>query len=154
MLNWLSWATDLLAGTARRLLFFNRYYQNQPPEVFYKKGTLKIFSKFTGKHLCQRRFFNKLQAEVCNFIEKKTPAQVLSCEFWYKFLRTPLLQNASRRLLLCETTTYKFWSRKSQWKQLHTQRIFRSSRLEVFCKKKLLLKVLQNSPATLLKKKL
>ena len=32
----------------------------QPPEVFYKKGVLKNFAKFTGKHLCQSLFFNKV----------------------------------------------------------------------------------------------
>ena len=26
----------------------------------YKKGVLKNFAKFTGKHLCQRLFFNKV----------------------------------------------------------------------------------------------
>ena len=31
-------------------------------QMFYKVGVLKIFAKFTGKHLCQRLFFNKLQA--------------------------------------------------------------------------------------------
>ena len=30
------------------------------PEVFYKKGVLKNFVKFTGKHLCQSLFFNKI----------------------------------------------------------------------------------------------
>ena len=30
------------------------------PEVFCKKGTLKNFVKFTGKHLCQSLFFNKV----------------------------------------------------------------------------------------------
>ena len=25
-----------------------------------KKGILRNFAKFTGKHLCQRRFFNKV----------------------------------------------------------------------------------------------
>ena len=25
--------------------------QKQPPEEFYKKGVLRIFAKFTGKHL-------------------------------------------------------------------------------------------------------
>ena len=34
--------------------------QKQPPEVFYKKGVLKNFTKFTGKHLCQSLFFNKV----------------------------------------------------------------------------------------------
>ena len=30
------------------------------PEVFCKKGVLRNFTKFTGKHLCQRLFFNKV----------------------------------------------------------------------------------------------
>ena len=34
--------------------------QKQPPEVFYKKGILRNFAKFTGKRLCQRLFFNKV----------------------------------------------------------------------------------------------
>ena len=33
--------------------------QKQPPGVFYKKGVLRNFVKFTGKHLCQSLFFNK-----------------------------------------------------------------------------------------------
>ena len=44
-----------------------------------RKGVLKIFSKFTGKHLCQSLLFNK--ASACNFIKKETLAQVFSCEF-------------------------------------------------------------------------
>ena len=28
------------------------------PEVFRKKGVLRSFAKFTGKHLCQSLFFN------------------------------------------------------------------------------------------------
>ena len=49
-----------------------------------KKGVLRNFAKFTGKHLCQRLFFNKvacLRPEACNFIKKETLAQVFSCEF-------------------------------------------------------------------------
>ena len=30
------------------------------PEVFYKKGVLKDFAKFIGKHLYQSFFFNKV----------------------------------------------------------------------------------------------
>ena len=36
-----------------------------------KESVLKIFTKFTGKHLCQ----------ACNFIKKEILAQVFSCEF-------------------------------------------------------------------------
>ena len=37
-----------------------------------KKGVPRSFAKFTGQHLCQSLFFNKV---------KETLAQVLSCEF-------------------------------------------------------------------------
>ena len=37
-----------------------QYIRKQPPELFYKKCALKNFAKFTGKHLCQSLFFNKV----------------------------------------------------------------------------------------------
>ena len=40
-----------------------------------KKGVLRNFWKFRGKHLCQSFFFN-------NFIKKDTLTQVFSSEFW------------------------------------------------------------------------
>ena len=43
-------------------------YRNSRLEVFYKKGVLKNFGKFTGKRQC-------------NFINKETLAQVFPCEF-------------------------------------------------------------------------
>ena len=30
------------------------------PKVFCKEGVLRKFTKFTGKHLCQSPFFNKI----------------------------------------------------------------------------------------------
>ena len=54
------------------------------PEVFCKKGVLRNFAKFTGRHLCQTLFFNK----GCNFIKKETLAQVFYVNF-VKLLRTP-----------------------------------------------------------------
>ena len=39
------------------------------------KVVLKNFAKFTGKHLCQCHFFNKV-------IKKETLAQVFPCEFY------------------------------------------------------------------------
>ena len=36
--------------------------EKQPPEVLYKKGVLKNFTKLTGKYLCQCLFLIKLQA--------------------------------------------------------------------------------------------
>ena len=68
-----------------------------------RKGVLRNFAKFTGKHLCQGLFLikfqaqilqnsqkntcarmsllTKLQDEACNFIKKETLAQVFSREF-------------------------------------------------------------------------
>ena len=34
--------------------------EKQPPEVLWEKGFLRNFTKFTGKHLCQNLFFNKV----------------------------------------------------------------------------------------------
>ena len=41
--------------------------QKQPPEMFCKKGVLINFAKFTGKHLCQTLFFNKVAGATCVF---------------------------------------------------------------------------------------
>ena len=34
--------------------------RSSPSEVFFKKGVLRNFTKFTRKHLCQSLFFNKV----------------------------------------------------------------------------------------------
>ena len=50
------------------------HLQKQPPEMFCEKVVPRNFTKFTGKHLCQSLFFNKVA-------KKETLAQVISCEF-------------------------------------------------------------------------
>ena len=68
------------------------------PEVFCKKGTLRNFTKFTGKHLCQRLFSNKVaDLRPATLFKKETLAQLFSCEFC-KFL-----QNTSGRLFLYDS---------------------------------------------------
>ena len=49
--------------------------------VFCKKSVLKNFTKFTGKHLSQSLFFNKVSGPRVAFLLKKTLVQVFSCEF-------------------------------------------------------------------------
>ena len=44
-----------------------------------RKVILKNFAKFTGKHLYQGLFFNKVAGR--NFIKKEILVQVFSCEF-------------------------------------------------------------------------
>ena len=51
------------------------YYISSRPEVLCKKGVLRNFTKFTGKHLCQSLFFNKVAG-------LRPLAQVFSCEFY------------------------------------------------------------------------
>ena len=49
------------------------------PEVFYKKGVSRIFAKFTGKHLCQRLFLNKVAGLAFNpeLLYKKGDIEIL-----------------------------------------------------------------------------
>ena len=66
-------------------------YKNSRPGVFCKKDVLRNFAKFTGKHLCQSLFFNKVAC--------LRPATLLKKRLWHryfyanfvKFLRTPFL---------------------------------------------------------------
>ena len=46
-------------------------FRNSRPEVFCKKDVLRNFAKFTGKHLRQSLFFNKLwtQGFSCEFCD-------------------------------------------------------------------------------------
>ena len=70
------------------------------PEVFCKKGVLRNFTKFKGKHLCQSLFFNKVAG--------LRPATLLKKRLWHrcfpvnfaKFLRTSFLTEHLRWLLL------------------------------------------------------
>ena len=47
----------------------------------WKKVFLKNFFKFTGKHLCQSLFLNKVEGLKTATLLKKRQAQVFSCEF-------------------------------------------------------------------------
>ena len=65
------------------------------PEVFCKKGVLRNFTKFTGKHLWQSPFFNKVAGLRLRLTLR--PATLLKRRLWHrcfsvnfvKFLRTP-----------------------------------------------------------------
>ena len=78
----LNWPLDFLLGkdqlfpTCKILVFHSNLwnyrkdnllstYRSGRPEVFYKKGVLRNFAKFTGKHLCQSLFLIGLQAFCC-----------------------------------------------------------------------------------------
>ena len=60
-------------------------YQKQPPEVFYKKGVLKNFVKFTRQSL----FFNNVAGlRPVKLLKKEILTQAFSCEFCEIFKNT------------------------------------------------------------------
>ena len=93
------WLIISLAGT---LLLENIFYIfiSSRPEVFCRKGVLSNFAKFTGKHLCQSLFFNKVAG--------LRPATLLTKRLWHrcfpvnfaKFLRTLCFTEHLRWLVL------------------------------------------------------
>ena len=95
--------------------------------MFYKKGILRNFARYTERNLCQSLFFNKVAGlrpitllkmrlwHRCfpdNFIKKETLAQVFSCEFCEIsntfFHRTPLVAASAFHYFVIEN-----------WKSLH-----------------------------------
>ena len=70
-------------------------------KCFVRKGLLRNFAKFTGKHLCQSHFFNKVAG--------LRPRTLLKEGLWHrcfpvnftKFIGIFFSQNNSGRLLLC-----------------------------------------------------
>ena len=63
-----------IQNISRVLDFYSSKYDNFIVlGVFCKKGVLRNFTKFIGKHLCQSLFFNKVAGP--------RPTEVFSCEF-------------------------------------------------------------------------
>ena len=94
---------------------FGSSHQKQPPDVFCKKGVLKDFTKFTGKHLFQS-------------LKKETLVQLFSCEFCEIsknafFYRTPLVAASagSQNILKAFTPGFTFCKMTCQW--FHPKRI-------------------------------
>ena len=92
--------------------WFIGVYRSSRLDVFCRKIVLRNFAKFTGKHLCQGVFFDKvagLRPKACKFIKKEILVQGFSCEFYeiFKntfFYRTPPVTasiNERSQLKLC-----------------------------------------------------
>ena len=66
-------------------------YRSSHPEVFCKKGVLRNFAKFTGKHLCQSLFLNKVVGlRRATLLRKRLWHRCFPKNF-AKFLRTPFI---------------------------------------------------------------
>ena len=85
----------------------DRSHRSSRPDVFCKKGVLRNFAKFTGKHLCQSLFFNKVAG--------LRPPTLFKKRLWHrcfpmnyaKFLKTPFIIEHLWWLLL-ESTSFIF----------------------------------------------
>ena len=68
--------------------------------MFCRKGVLRNFAKFTGKHLCQNLFFNKVASlRSATLLKRRLWRRCFPVSF-AKFLRTPFFKEHLRRLLL------------------------------------------------------
>ena len=74
-----------------------------------KKGILTKLAKFTGKHLCQRLFFNKVAGLSPATLLKKILQRWCFPVNFAKFLRTRFLQNIPEQLLLELDFTFSSW---------------------------------------------
>ena len=82
------------------LKILSKNVKSNRPEVFSKRGVLRNFAKFKGKHLCQSLFFIKVAG--------LRPATLLKKRIWHrcfpmnfsKFLRIPFLTEHLWWLLL------------------------------------------------------
>ena len=85
------------------LIFFHIYctiLKSSRPEVFCKKGVLRNFTKFTGKHLCRSLFFNKVTGlRSATLLKERLWPRYFPVNF-AKFLRTPFLKEHLWWLLL------------------------------------------------------
>ena len=79
------------AGMAGKRITHTAIVRSTRPEVFSKKGVLRNFTKFTGKHLCQSLFFNKVAGlRLATLLKKRLWYRCFPVNF-VKFLRTPFL---------------------------------------------------------------
>ena len=101
------WALSFLLLIVAIFILYMTYFScwSSRPKMFCKKGVLEDLAKFTGKHLCQSLFFNKVSVlrPAGVFFYRCFPVNFV------KFLRTPFSQNTFGRLLLFIVTLALFF---------------------------------------------
>ena len=110
ILDELVWKNQKLLSTCKKLQHvrqdskytsesFGQYRRNHQ-RCSVERGVLGNFATFTGKHLCQSLFFNKVGGLRPAALSKKTLWHTCFPVNFEKFQRTPFLQKSSGRLLL------------------------------------------------------
>ena len=83
------------------------FYRSSRQMCSMRKGVLRNFTKFTGKHLCQSLFFNKVAGlRFAPLLRKRLWGRFFPVNF-AKFLRTPF------RIEHVSTTASRFIRRKN-----------------------------------------
>ena len=103
--------------------YYYRICRSSRLKVFCKKGVLRNFAKFTGKHVCQSLFFNKVAG--------LRPANLLKIRLWHtffpvnlpKFLRTPFLREHLWWLFLNMSLVMCFQQFDFLWNSLNKKRV-------------------------------
>ena len=81
-------------------LCINSRFRSSHQRCSVRKGVRRNFTKFTGKHLCQSLFFDKVAGmRSATFLKNRLWQRCFPVSF-VKFLSTPFSQNTSWRLLL------------------------------------------------------
>ena len=86
------------------------FFRSSRPEVFCRKGVHTNFTKFSGKHLLQSLFFNKVAAlRPATLLKKRLCYRCFPVNF-AKFVRTLFLTEQLRWLLLFLYILWKIWN--------------------------------------------
>ena len=96
-----------------------------------KTGVLGNFAKFTGKHLCQSLFFNKV-AGLASLLTKRLWHRCFPVKF-AKFLRTPFSQNTSGRLFIDYLSCTMHCNTFDDWKINETKKMCYYGEIGTIC---------------------
>ena len=78
----------------------NVFMQKQPSKGFFKKDLIRNFAEFTSKHVLESLFFDKVKLyRSAAAFKRRLKCRCFLVNF-VEFVRTPVLQNTTRRLLL------------------------------------------------------
>ena len=129
------------SGAILMLIFIKTLSRSSHQMCSLRKGALRNFTTFTGKHLCQSLFFNKVAGLGSATLLKKRLWHRCFPGNFAKFLRTLFLKNTSGRLFLSVLQCYK----KVILKSIKTKpdQVFNIPITKVSCRNKVWIKSLQ-----------
>ena len=108
-------------------------YRSSRLEVFCRKGVLRNFEKFTGKHLCQCLLFNKVAGlRTVTLLKQRFWCRCFPANF-SKFLKTPSITEQLQWLLLKTPVNQLIFREELIDLQLNYSRIFSQEVFKHMC---------------------